>query len=123
MPTFAEGKIGQSLQLNGVNEFVEVNPSNEARFDGFDEEGNQTGFTVTAWFRVNAFEKDWQALIAKGEDNRWLIHRRGGESVLTGNGGNADVSQGTTAINDGEWHQATLVSAPDVGLRSLISRA
>lgn len=123
VPTFAPGKIGQALQLNGVNEFVEINPTNESRFDGIDDEGTQTGLSVTAWFRVNAFDKDWQALIAKGEENRWRIHRRGAESVLTGNGGNADVAQGPTAVNDGEWHQVTLVSTPDVGVKLFVDGA
>ena len=52
-------------------------------------------------------------LIAKGEGNRWRIHRRGGENILTGNGGNGDVPAGTPDINDGELHHIVLVSDPE----------
>jgi hypothetical protein len=74
-----------------------------------------TGFSISAWFSVNEFTKNWQALIAKGEGNRWRVHRRGGENILTGNGGNADVPGGTGDINDGELHHIVLVSDPDNG--------
>jgi hypothetical protein len=98
--------------LDGVDEFVEINPDNEELFDFTDGEG----FSISAWFQVAAFEKSWQALVAKGEGNRWRVHRRGGESVLTGNGGNADVSPGSTAVNDDAWHHMVLVSTPDEGV-------
>ena len=62
---------------------------------------------------MNEFTKSWQALIAKGEGNRWRVHRRGGENILTGNGGNGDVPAGTPDINDGELHHIVLVSDPE----------
>jgi hypothetical protein len=43
------------------------------------------------------------------------VHRRGGENVFTANGGNADVSAGSTDVNDGEIHHVALVSDPDGG--------
>ena len=116
VPDFADGKLGGALSLDGIGEFVEINPDNEPLFDGFDDDGGQTGFTISTWFKVNAFEKSWQALVAKGEGNRWRIHRRGGESVMTGNGGNADVSAGSTAVDDDEWHHLALISIPDEGV-------
>lgn len=112
-PTFEEGVIGDSILLDGIDEWIEINPDSEDLFDGLDENGEQTAFTVSAWFKVSSFDKDWQCLIAKGEQNNWRVHRRGGESVLTGNGGNADVSQGSTAVDDDAWHHMALVSKPD----------
>ena len=52
-------------------------------------------------------------MIAKGEGNRWRIHRRGGEAQLTGNGGSGDVPGATGDINDGEIHHLVLVSDPE----------
>ena len=105
------GQFGQGIDLDGIDQFIETPVENEEMFDFQDG----TGFSVSAWFRVDGFTKSWQALISKGEENRWRIHRRGGESIMTGNGGNGDVSAGTTDVNDGEIHHVVLVSDPDGG--------
>lgn len=103
-PSFSSGRFGVGIDLDGVDQFVEIaNPSN-FNFSGQD-------FSVAGWFRVDAFTKNWQALIAKGEGNRWRVHRRGGESIMTFNGGNADVPAGTNPpIDDGEFHHFAGVS-------------
>jgi hypothetical protein len=116
IPDFVEGKLGGALSLDGVGEFVEINPDNEDLLSGFDENGEQAGFSISSWFKVGAFEKTWQCLVAKGEGNRWRIHRRGGESIMTGNGGNADVSAGSIAVDDDEWHHLALISTPEEGV-------
>ena len=103
---YDSGKFGQGIDLDGVDQFVETPVENEEMFDFQDG----TGFSISAWFSVNEFTKSWQALIAKGEGNRWRIHRRGGESIMTGNGGNGDVPAGTPDINDGELHHIVPVS-------------
>ena len=109
---YAIGQFDQGVDLDGVDQFIQINEDNEETFDF--TEGN--GFTISAWFRVDDFTKSWQALAAKGEGNRWRIHRRGGESIMTGNGGNADVAAGTKDVNDGEIHHIVLVSTPDEGV-------
>ena len=106
---YASGKFGQGIELDGVDQFVETPVDNEEMFDFQDG----TGFSISAWYKVGEFTKSWQALIAKGEGNRWRIHRRGGENILTGNGGNGDVPGGTPDINDGELHHIVLVSDPE----------
>ena len=113
---FKQGKLGKALSLDGDGEFVEINPDNEDLLSGLDENGEQAGFSISSWFKVGAFEKTWQCLVAKGEGNRWRIHRRGDESIMTGNGGNADVSQGLTPVDDDEWHHLALVSTPEEGV-------
>ena len=85
----ADGQFGQGIALDGVDQFVETPVENEEMFDFQDG----TGFSISAWFTVDSFNKSWQALIAKGEGNRWRVHRRGGESVFTANGGSGDVSR------------------------------
>jgi hypothetical protein len=89
----------------GVDQFVEIAAENEEMFDFQDG----TGVSISAWFTVDSFTKNWQALVAKGEGNRWRVHRRGGENVFTANGGNADVSQGTTDVCGGGVHHIALV--------------
>jgi hypothetical protein len=105
------GQFGQGIDLDGIDQFIQTPVDNEEMFDFQDG----TGFSISAWFRVDGFTKSWQALIAKGEGNRWRVHRRGGESIMTGNGGNADVPAGPTDVNDGEIHHLVLVSDPDGG--------
>ena len=106
---YGSGKFGQGIDLDGADQYVETPVENEEMFDFQDG----TGFSISAWFSVNEFTKSWQALIAKGEGNRWRVHRRGGENIMTGNGGNGDVPAGTPDINDGELHHIVLVSDPE----------
>jgi len=108
---FADAQFGEGIDLDGVDQFVETPAENEEMFDFQDG----TGFSISAWFSVNEFSKSWQALIAKGEGNRWRVHRRGGESIMTGNGGAGDVPAGGTDVTSGEIHHLVLVSDPDGG--------
>ncbi len=108
---YAPGVFGQGIDLDGIDQYVQTPLENEEMFDFQDG----TGFSVSAWFRVDGFTKSWQALIAKGEGNRWRVHRRGSEPQLTGNGGSGDVAGGTGDVNDGEIHHLVLVSDPDGG--------
>ena len=106
---YDDGQFGQGIALDGVDQFVETPMENEEMFDFQDG----TGFSISAWFTVDSFNKNWQALIAKGEGNRWRVHRRGGENILTGNGGNGHVPAGGTDVTGGEMHHLVLVSDPD----------
>ncbi|HUF62155.1 MAG TPA: LamG-like jellyroll fold domain-containing protein, partial [Verrucomicrobiales bacterium] len=113
---YGAGKLGDGIDLDGADQFVEINPANEEVFD-FGAPAAPTGFTLSMWFRVDALTKSWQALAAKGEDNHWRLHRRGDTDTITGNGGNADVPQGPTDINDGQIHHLALVSDPGTEVR------
>ncbi|MDP6795888.1 MAG: LamG domain-containing protein, partial [Verrucomicrobiota bacterium] len=108
---FTGAQWGKGIELDGVDQFVQTPVDNEEMFDFQDG----TGFSISAWYKVGEFTKSWQALIAKGEGNRWRVHRRGGETQLTGNGGNGDVPGGTGDITDGEFHHIVVVSDPDNG--------
>ena len=109
---YGEGKFDGALLLDGIDQYVEIDPDKESLFDFT----GGPGFTVSAWFTVNSFSKSWQCLVAKGEGNRWRVHRRGDGPNLTGNGGNADVSNGGISVDDGEWHHAALVSTAGEGV-------
>ncbi|MCA9215930.1 MAG: PEP-CTERM sorting domain-containing protein [Planctomycetales bacterium] len=111
---FENGQFNQGIVLDGVDQYIEIG-GDESDYDFVDQE-----FSISAWFRVDSFTKDWQALIAKGEGNRWRVHRRGGESIMTWNGGNADVAQDPFGINppvdDDEIHHFVGVSTEDLVL-------
>ena len=66
--------------------------------------------TVAAWVRVSEFNKQWQAIVTKG-DNAWRLHRnsttRSTEFACTGanvEDDNYGCLKGTIDVNDGKWH-------------------
>jgi hypothetical protein len=115
--TYDAGKLGGGgVDLDGVDQFIQIS-GDENVFD-FGAPDEPTGFTISAWYRVDAFTKSWQCLVAKGEGNRWRVHRRGADEppVFAANGGNADVPayDGTAyPIADGNYHHVVVVSVPD----------
>ena len=108
--TFAAGKFGEGIDLDD-GAYVITPLELEDRFD-FGRPDDPSGFSISAWFRVDEFSVNWQALIAKGEGNRWRMHRRGGESTITGNGGNGDTPTGMKEIDDEAIHHVVLISDP-----------
>ncbi|MEM7383617.1 MAG: LamG-like jellyroll fold domain-containing protein [Verrucomicrobiota bacterium] len=116
--TFTEGAFGQGVDLVGSEaQYIETPLANEDIFD-FGAPDNPTGFTVSAWFRVDSFTKGWQALVAKGEQNQWRIHRQGGDTDrVVGNGGDGDIAREGPDVNDGEIHHIVLISEPEVSHR------
>ena len=70
---FVDGKpgFGKAIQLNGTN-FVEIvgSATNLQFANG--------SLSIAGWFKVDAFDKSWQALIAKGENLNYRVARRSG---------------------------------------------
>jgi hypothetical protein len=85
------------------------------RFDGVDDRiyiphnaafNGSNVMTVSAWFRVNAFDRSWQTIVAKG-DSAWRIARNGTTNQIAfdtnhASGLNSIVS--STNVNNGQWH-------------------
>ncbi|MDB4491546.1 hypothetical protein N9260_00830 [bacterium] len=111
---FADGQFGQGIDLNGANHVI-TPVENEELFDF--PEGN---FSVSAWFRVDSFDKNWQALVTKGEGSNWRIHRRGDTDHLGPVAGpqadnataGADMVDGPD-VNDGAIHHVIITNGPD----------
>ena len=99
--------FGQALALDGVDQYVQIvgGDASDLSFEG-------GSMSVSAWFRIGAFDKSWQALIAKGEGNRWRVHRRGGEPGLAHAGGVGEGSVGDPLDLD-VWHHLVAVSDAD----------
>jgi outer membrane lipoprotein-sorting protein len=101
-PTWAEGVLGGALQFDGDGDYVDF---------GNNPDFNTAGqITISAWIKVNAFDREYQAIVAKG-DSSWRLQRDGSESTLefacTGllvPGTRYGAIHGTIEVNDGQWH-------------------
>ncbi|MGE3311556.1 MAG: LamG-like jellyroll fold domain-containing protein, partial [Limisphaerales bacterium] len=98
------GAYGKAIQLNGEDQYVEVTggePDDLAFAGG--------SVSVAGWFKVAAFDTDWQALVAKGEGSNWRVARRGAEGGIAYAGGLTDTPTGKD-VNDGAWHHFVAIS-------------
>jgi len=94
--------FGKSLKLTGTN-YVEIpGSSNKLQFAS-------GSLSIAGWFKVDAFDKSWQALIAKGENNNYRVARDSGNNDLSYAGGVGDITT-TNNVNDGKWHHFVAVT-------------
>jgi len=97
------GKIDGALEFDGDGDYVKIN--GESDFDITDQ------ITVSAWIKVSQFDKEWQAVIAKG-DSAWRIQRNQTEDSLEFACSGLKIPSGTPwgnlygqrSVNDGQWH-------------------
>ena len=97
------GKVKGALLFDGQGDFVKV--ANESRFDFAGQ------VTIAAWIKVNQFDKEWQAIVTKG-DSAWRLQRNRnlGSLELACTGlkvpGNSPYGglYGQKSVNDGQWH-------------------
>jgi hypothetical protein len=62
-----------ALSFDGVDDYVTL--ANESNFDFTNQ------MTVEAWIKVDAFDKNWQAIVTKGDDS-WRLHRYNNTNFL-----------------------------------------
>ncbi len=69
----------------------------------FDKIGS--ALTLEAWIKVNAFDRTWNTIIAKG-DSSWRLQRNGNTDALAfdTDGLNPPYLSGSRSVNDGQWH-------------------
>ena len=99
----ADGKVGGALEFDGEGDCVQI--GDESAFD------IAGPITIAAWFKVNTFDKRWQALITKG-DTSWRLQRSAEDDTLAFHctGITSATSQrpegieGKKNVNDGQWH-------------------
>jgi len=97
------GKPGGALLFDGDGDYVKV--GNESKFDFAGQ------VTVAAWIKVNRFDKDWQAIVAKG-DSAWRLQRNQNKDSLEFACTALKVPDnspygglyGQKSVNDGQWH-------------------
>ncbi|MEM7392120.1 MAG: LamG-like jellyroll fold domain-containing protein, partial [Verrucomicrobiota bacterium] len=104
--TTTAGPIGDAQDFDGgVDELIVANESN---FDFVNQ------MSVSAWFRVEAFDRRWQALVAKGEGLNWRLHRFQ-ESDRLNMVANSGVSAGV-GVDDGQWHHILATKSQTDGI-------
>jgi hypothetical protein len=96
-PVYATGKIGQAIELDGVDDSVDCGAG--AVFN------ISTNITVACWIKVWQFDKTWQAIVTKG-DSSWRLHRSGtSNNIAWGTTGLTPLDlTGSANVNDGQWH-------------------
>jgi len=103
---YVDPERGHVLRLDGDGDWVDCGA--DQRFDLTDE------ITVSVWIKVGRFDKDWQAIVAKG-DGTWRLQRdrttdtlqfacSGVDGLAVGEGPSSGVFRGHTNVNDGKWH-------------------
>jgi hypothetical protein len=103
--------------LDGVDQYVDVGSSPTLDMD-VNGAGEKTGsVSISAWFRVDGFGKDWQALVAKGEGSAYRLHRRGAETGMSYAGGSGEGPGLSPAVDDGALHHAVAISENQVSTR------
>ncbi|MDB5047740.1 MAG: Fibronectin type domain protein [Fibrobacteres bacterium] len=97
-PNVAGLTSNNALYFDGTTNYIDV--PNESNYD------ITANFSVSAWIKVPAFTKGWQALVTKG-DNSWRLHRNNVGSAIrmdcTNLTTNTTIS-GSTAVDDNAWH-------------------
>ncbi|YCM43060.1 lamin tail domain-containing protein [Verrucomicrobiaceae bacterium 227] len=100
-PSFTEtSPLGEGLLLDGSN-FVTVPAS--ADVDGFIGD-----YSLTAWFRVDQWDRASQVILSKGEAPNYAVERDGLGSGLRFADGSGNPAGGS--VNDGVWHHFAAVS-------------
>lgn len=97
-PTAGEGFVAGAQLFDGVDDHLVVTGE-----DAFDF---STELTIEAIVRVDVFDKEWQAIVTKG-DHAWRLQRQsfsGYAGFGTDTAGTPSSLSGTTALDDGQWH-------------------
>ena len=101
-PNWVDGIAGGALAFDGDGDYVDI--GKDPSFDITRQ------ITVSAWIKVSAFDRDWHAIIAKG-DRAWRLQRNWNKDTLEFACSGLVVPDtswgqiyGTTDVNDGHWH-------------------
>jgi hypothetical protein len=95
-PKWTQGVLGGALEFDGKGDYVDLGAAGD--FDTTDR------ITVCAWVKVNAFDVDWQTIIAKG-DTAWRLSRDQGNNLhFACTGLWPEWVRGSANVNDGQWH-------------------
>ncbi|MBN1805411.1 MAG: LamG domain-containing protein [Sedimentisphaerales bacterium] len=100
-PRWVPGKFGGALEFNGDDY---LNCGNGPSLQIRDE------ITIAFWFQVEAFQNEWEAFMAKGDDSYRTSRGDGTGNAThlgisgTSTGGGNGYFNGTVIVTDGQWH-------------------
>ncbi len=92
------GVIGGALEFDGIGDHIVI--GNQSQFDLTE------GIAVTAWVKVRRFDRNWQAIVTKG-DTAWRIARdrdRDCVQFAFSSVPKEQLLKGRINVNDGQWH-------------------
>ncbi|MHC4694828.1 MAG: LamG domain-containing protein, partial [Planctomycetota bacterium] len=102
--SWVDGIVDGALAFDGDGDYVDL--GKDTAFDVTEQ------ITISGWIKANAFDKQWQTIIAKG-DSAWRLHRHRGNNTLQFACSGLAVPGtrwggivGTADVNDGQWHHA-----------------
>ncbi len=107
--TFGPGRFGSGGYQGNGNGYAETADSADV-----DENNNQ--ISVSAWVRVNSLDTSWQAILSKGEQSNYRLHRFSDTDTVAWAGGSSDIADSAISINDGQWHHIVGTSHPSRGV-------
>ena len=116
-PLFVPGAAGQALELDGGDDYVNIDGYKGINADHTDPDNPvQQPFTISNWVKTtndsgNTEMVTW-GLQGSGTRLTWRIHE--GRLRTEHNAGNL---RGNTYVNDGEWHHVALVVNEGANLR------
>ncbi len=101
-PNYSEGFYGMALDCDGVDDYIDC---------GKDPKFNITAqITFAYWIKVRQFDRQWNTVIAKGDDS-WRSSRASTnmymEAGVSGTSGNYLYC--VTTVNDEKWHHIAAV--------------
>ena len=99
-PAYASSMFGQGIDLSGSN-YVSIPTSSDLVH-------NSSDLSISVWFKVDNFNRGWQAVVSKGEGSNYRIARDRSRNSLAYAGGASDITGGS--VNDGAWHHALAVT-------------
>jgi hypothetical protein len=100
-----QGPAGGALEFDGLRNFIQCGNSPEFEF--------RDALTISVWLKVRKFDKNWQAIVSKG-DHSWRLQRNAGEGKVRFVAAGPKSTQPAGAhwpfliskrsLDDGQWH-------------------
>ncbi|MBW7992675.1 MAG: LamG domain-containing protein [Planctomycetes bacterium] len=114
-PNFVGGQIGQAMELDGVDDYVDINNPTLLDFGTGD-------FTISAWVNLTTTER--ATVYANGGDDgggvRYTLAMGEGNdnkmTLTTDDDDNKRQAKGDTVVNDGVWHHVVGMRSGDTSL-------
>lgn len=89
------GRFGGAIAFDGDGDYVDM---------GRDKDFDLTrAVTISCWVKVEKFDKDWQAVVTKG-DTAWRVQRLQGTDNMAFRCNSSWGPKGKINVNDGAWH-------------------
>ncbi len=116
---YGAGKFGQGIDLDGIDQYVVIPGSAASHEFNFKPWKIVAGalklsggdVTISTWMRADALNKEWQALIAKGEGTDWRVARGANTNFMNYAGGDpTGIGSIGPAVSDAALHHVVAVT-------------